>query len=111
MKKCDKIFTGLICLFFLGMSLLYVVLPRRDFSPLEKRYLTQAPALEADALLNGSLGDEIEDYLADQMPGRDWFVGLNAYFERALGLQRSKDIWVVDGKLVRRPVQAAAAAA
>ena len=33
MKKCDKIFTGLICLFFLGMSLLYVVLPRRDFSP------------------------------------------------------------------------------
>ena len=27
MKKCDKIFTGLICLFFLGMSLLYAVLP------------------------------------------------------------------------------------
>lgn len=39
MKKCDKIFTGLICLFFLGMSLLYVVLPSRAFSPLEKRYL------------------------------------------------------------------------
>lgn len=31
MKKCDKIFTGLICLFFLGMSLLYAVLPSRSF--------------------------------------------------------------------------------
>ena len=39
MKKCDKIFTGLICLFFLGMSLLYVVLPSRAFSPLEKRMM------------------------------------------------------------------------
>ena len=49
MKKCDKIFTGLICLFFLGMSLLYVVLPSRAFSPLEKRtrwkitWLTRCP--------------------------------------------------------------------
>ena len=106
MKKCDKIFTGLICLFFLGMSLLYAVLPSRAFSPLEKRYLTQAPTLTAPNLLSGRFGDEVENYMADQMPGRDWFVGLNAYYERALGLQRSKDIWVVVGKLVRRPVQA-----
>lgn len=106
MKICDKIFTGLICLFFLGMSLLYLILPKREFSPLEKRYLTQAPALTAQNLLSGDFGDEVEDYMADQMPGRDVFVGINAYYERALGLQRSKDIWVLDGKLVRRPVAA-----
>ena len=106
MKKSDKIFTALVCLFFLGMSLLYLVLPKREFSPLEKRYLTQAPTLTARSLLSGDFGDEVEDYLADQMPGRDLFVGLNAYYERALGLQKSKDIWVLDGKLVRRPVTA-----
>lgn len=106
MKTCDKIFTGLICLFFLGMSLLYLVLPKREFSPLEKRYLTQAPTLTAQNLLSGGFGDEVEDYMADQMPGRDVFVGINAYYERALGLQKSKDIWVLDGKLVRRPVTA-----
>lgn len=106
MKPCDKIFTALICVLFLGMSLLYLLLPRREFSPLEKRYLTQAPALTAGAVLDGSFADEVEDYLADQMPGRDFLVGLNAYYERALGLQKSKDIWVLGGKLVRRPVTA-----
>ena len=106
MKTCDKIFTGLICLFFLGMSLLYLVLPKREFSPLEKHYLTQAPTLTAQNLLSGGFGDEVEDYMADQMPGRDAFVGINAYYERALGLQKSKDIWVLDDKLVRRPVTA-----
>ena len=106
MKTCDKIFTGLICLFFLGMSLLYLVLPKREFSPLEKRYLTQAPTFTAQNLLSGGFGDEVEDYMADQMPGRDAFVGINAYYERALGLQKSKDIWVLDDKLVRRPVTA-----
>lgn len=106
MKTCDKIFTGLICLFFLGMSLLYLILPKREFSPLEKRYLTQAPTLTARNLLSGDFGDEVENYMADQMPGRDVFVGINAYYERALGLQKSKDIWVLDGKLVRRPVTA-----
>lgn len=99
----NKIGAAILCAFVLAISLGYF-LPNRTFSPLEKRYLNQMPRLTAAKLLDGSWGEEIEDYLADQMLGRDLFVGLNAYFEKLLGLQKSKSIWTLDGKLVRRPV-------
>lgn len=104
MKTWDKIGAGLLCAFVLVISLGYLSLPEREFSCLEKRYLTQAPKLTAQTVLDGDWSDGVEDYLADQMPGRDFFVGLNAYYEKILGLQKTKTIWTLDGKLVRRPV-------
>lgn len=104
MKLRDKIGAGLICAMILAVSLCYLFLPRREFSPLEKRYLRQPPRLTAQALLSGEWGDSVEDFLADQMVGRDFLVGLNAYCEKLLGLQKSKTVWTLDGKLVRRPV-------
>lgn len=103
MKNWNKVGALLLCAFVLAISLGYF-LPDRTFSPLEKRYLNQMPKLTAAKLLDGSWGEEIEDHLADQMLGRDFFVGLNAYFEKLLGLQKAKTIWTLDGKLVRRPV-------
>lgn len=64
------------------------------------------PEFTINAILDGSWAEETEDFLADQMPGRDFFVGLNAYYEKMLGLQKAKPIWVLNGKLVRRPVKA-----
>lgn len=104
MKIWDKIGAGLLCAFVLIISLGYLALPDREFSSLEKRYLTQAPELAVQSVLDGDWSDSVEDFLADQMPGRDFFVGLNAYCEKILGLQKAKTIWTLNGKLVRCPV-------
>lgn len=98
MKKWNNIGVFLIWTFLTGMCLGYLFLPKRDFSPREKRYLTTVPFVWST--------DKAEDFLADQMPLRDFFVGLNAYAEKWMGLQKTTSVWVEDGRLVRRPVDA-----
>lgn len=88
------------------MSVLFLLLPKTEFSETEKRYLEEPPVLTWERLASGKFGEDIESYMADHIPGRDFFVGLNAYFEGATGRQVSKDIYVAeDDRLVEAPVK------
>ena len=88
------------------MAALYVVLPERDFSETEKRYLEDFPVFTWDSLASGEFGADIETYMADHIPGRDFLVGLNAYFENVTGRQVAKDIYVAEeDRLVEAPVE------
>lgn len=91
---------------FLGIMLvLYLLLPKTEFSELEKRYLAETPALTGKTLTSGQFGEDAETYMADHIPGRDFFVGLNAYVDLYTGRQVSKDIYVAeDDRLVEAPV-------
>lgn len=102
----DEILTiALFCGFLAAMLALFLILPKQDFSELEKRNLKDAPALSWQALASGELGEEIETYMADHIPGRSFFVGLNAYFEKWTGRQSGKAIWAAaDHRLVEAPV-------
>ena len=106
MNRKNIVGSTLLCAFLLTISAGYLLLPKQDFSELEKRYLAHRPMLTVSAVLDGGWANKVEDFLADQMPGREFFVGLNAYYEKFMGLQKSKSIWVLNGKLVRRPVEA-----
>lgn len=87
------------------MGAMFLVLPKKDFSEREKRYLEKAPQLTWQSLTSGQFGSDMETYMADHIPGRDLLVGLNAYFERFTGRQVSKDIYVADDqRLVEKPV-------
>lgn len=110
MKKHEFLTILLFCGFLGCMTLGYLFLPKTDFSENEKRYLEEVPALSWDAVSSGDWGEDVETYLADHIPGRDFFVGLNAYFELLTGRQAGDDIWLKEGKLVERPVDADSAA-
>lgn len=103
-KKSDLLTVGLFCAFLFVILLFYIFQPKKSFSEEEKRYLAQAPALSWAAVSSGDWGDDAETYMADHIPGRSFFVGLNAYFELFTGRQVSKDIWVADGRLIEAPV-------
>lgn len=108
MKKA-KFHEILTCVLFCGfigiMGIMYLLLPKSDFSKLEKRELEKAPVLTLDTLTSGQFGSDLESYMADHMPGRDFFVGLGAYYDRLLGQQYTKDIYVAeDGRLLEVPV-------
>ncbi len=92
---------------FLGlMSLGYLLLPKTDFSQTEKRFLAKVPELTWDRVATGEFGADVETYMADHIPGRDFFVGLNAYVELLTGRQTADDILVTwDGRLVEAPVK------
>ncbi len=91
---------------FLGIvAVLYLLLPKTDFSEMEKRYLQTPPVLTVDSLTSGDFGADVDKYMADHIPGRDFFVGLHAYVDLLTGRQVTKDIYVAaDDRLVEKPV-------
>lgn len=107
MKKTIETITALgFCLFLGLMLLLFLLLPKRDFSQNEKRYLAEAPALRRDTLFSGRFAEEAENWAADHLPGRDFFVGLNAEYDLLSGRQVKKDIYVgKSGRLYEAPVE------
>ena len=104
-RKDQKLTVLLFCGVLGMMLLLYLVLPKRDFSQLEKRYLAEAPKVTWENISEGGFADETADYMADHMPFRDFFVGLNAYWDLYSGRQVTKDVYIAeDDRLVEAPV-------
>lgn len=91
---------------FLGVVVaLYLLLPKSEFSEMEKRYLQTPPVLSVDSLTSGDFGADVDKFMADHIPGRDFFVGLNAYVDLLTGRQITKDVYVAEGdRLVEKPV-------
>ncbi len=104
-RKEDLFLTAAFCSFLAGMLLLFVLAPKEGYSQQEKRYLADFPTLTWESLASGEFAQELESYMADHMPGRQFFVGLNAYGDLLTGRQAAADIYVTtDGRLVEAPV-------
>lgn len=102
-RKHELLTVVLFCAFLGAMMVGYFLLPEQTYSEKEKRFLAEAPELVWEDIVSGQWGEDAESYMADHIPGRDFFVGLNAYFDLLTGRQVSSDIWVLDGKLVEAP--------
>lgn len=104
-NKENILITVLFCGFLSVMLLCYAFLPKQAFSEKEKRYLAEKPVLSGENLLSGELDDQIEEYMSDHIPGRNLFVGINAYADLLLGRQTTKDVRLLhDGRIVEAPV-------
>lgn len=105
--RIDEWITTVAFCAFLGIiSLLFLILPKQEMSETEKRELESAPKFSWENLASGKFGEDIESYMADHIPGRDFFVGVNAYTELLSGRQVTKDIYLAAGdRLVERPVE------
>jgi len=105
MKRFTNI---LICVLFLAsvfsVPVLFAVLPKKDFSELEKRYLAKAPEADVQSIASGSWMEELGEYIADHFPARNFFAGLNAYYDLWSGKQPVKDYIAEDGRLYEKPV-------
>ena len=105
-NKENMLITAAFCGFLGMMSILYLLLPKQDFSEKEKRYLAEQPVISWETLLSGELGDQIEDYMSDHIPGRNFFVGVNAYGDLILGKQTTKDVRLLQNdRIVESPVK------
>ena len=72
-KKSEFVTIALFCGFLFAMAALYFLLPKTEFSQLEKRYLAQAPKADWGDIASGDWGEDAESYMADHIPGRDFF--------------------------------------
>lgn len=103
-NKRNVLTVSLFSAFLLLMLALLLILPKKDFSQNEKRFLAEFPKPDWQSISSGKWGNDLESYLADHLPFRDFFVGLNAYADLAIGKQVSKDIRTAGDRLVEAPV-------
>ena len=91
-------------IFVFALAILFFILPKKEYSSSEKRYLQQAPAFSFEALFSGKFGDEFETFLSDQFAGRNFFVGLSSYYQLFVGNNGSTGIYYCkDNYLVNDP--------
>ncbi len=86
------------------MMILFVATPKSDYSASERRYLANAPEPDMESILDGELSEEVETYLSDHFPGRNFFVGVNAYWNLFTGRNAASSVYYgKDGYLIRSP--------
>ena len=86
--------TSFFCLLLALSALAGLIMPDRYYSEREKRTLTQKPQFTMAAFLSGKFGDELEDYLTDQVPLRDGWVTMKTYLELAVGKRESGGVYL-----------------
>ena len=103
--KVYRLLPMMVFLAFLGvMTALLLFGPHRDFSVNEKRVLSGAPAFDTAKILSGESQKELETFASDQIPFRDFYVGVNAYLNLATGRNGAQDIYFSrDDYLINAP--------
>ena len=75
---------------FLTASLL---LRPRQYSAMENRYLKQAPKLTLSSIKDGTYMDEVEEYMADQIAGKDLFIVAKTTMEKWMNKKESGGVY------------------
>ena len=88
-KKYSIFITALFCVFLFGFGIAHFILPDRNFSDQENRYLTLFKAPTLETLRSGEFMEDFEDYITDQFPFRDQWIQLKALSELVLGKQEN----------------------
>lgn len=103
MKKAMQLTTAILfCLFIAGFGVLHLVQPDRDFSPTENRTLSQLPEFSWNALVDGSFTADLEEYLSDQFPLRDDWMGMKARYEYLLGKREFHNVFLCGDTLISK---------
>lgn len=92
-KKFNIFLTVLFCAFIGGMGVISLLLPDKDFSELENRYLQKPPKLSLETLSSGEFMEDAEDYVADHILGRDFWVAAKAWSERLSGKKENEGVY------------------
>ena len=98
------VFVGFIAV----MLVLLIVMPKKDFSVNEKRNLQQAPAFSFASFFSKekTFENQFENFISDQTPGRDFWVGFNSSFCKILGNTAPKGVYYgKDGYLINDPTE------
>lgn len=87
-----------VCVIFLlvlyGMWATGLIHEDRLYSEWEKRLLAQKPEYDPGAVLDGSYESAYEEWLTDQFPARDWWVGIRTRCEISLGKKEIDGVYL-----------------
>lgn len=93
-----------MCSFLMIIGLLFhIIIPDRRFSELENRNLSVFPKFSLKSLFSGSFTEKFDEYIQDQFPFRDFWVGIKSDTERAsLKIDNNNVYFGKDGFLLEK---------
>lgn len=80
---------------FAGL-ILFLILPKEEFSENENRYLASFPKFSWSSLTEGDYLEDLQTYMNEHFPARDFFMGLKTGFEKICGKIEINGIYVCD---------------
>ena len=87
----------------LAVPLATALSPNKSFSQNENRYLAAAPNLTAQNIWSGNFMKQAEEYVTDQFPLRDNWVGFKSDFLRLLGCKEINGVYLgKEGYLIEK---------
>ncbi|NBI66430.1 hypothetical protein D1646_06305 [Pseudoflavonifractor sp. 60] len=92
-KKFSIFLTVLFCAFIGCTSVVSLLLPDKDFLPLENRSPQKPPKLTMENLSSGKFMEQAEDYVSDHIVGRDFWVAAKAWSERLSGKRENNGVY------------------
>lgn len=85
MKKMRLVITICFIAFVVGISAAGFLEKDREFSPNENRYLEELPKFSWEDVLDGRFQENLEEYLRDQIWGRDQWITVKTAVQKATG--------------------------
>ena len=85
MSKNSYIVTGAFLLVIGGISVGSLLAKDREFSPNENRYLSGLPKCSVDRIFSGDFQEDLENYLNDQILGRDQWITVKTGIQKTCG--------------------------
>ena len=102
--KGDIYPAAVFLLLIFTLSAAGLILPDRAFSPRENRFLARKPEGGWRDIRSGVYRKAVEEYTADQFPGRDFWVSYKAAYQKMTGQQENNGVFFAkDGYLIGKP--------
>ena len=101
MKTYKKITAIVASIIMMIVPVLVMVLPKKDFSENENRVLQDVPEYGVENLLSGQLGNDIEKYVNDHFPLRDYLVSIKTRAQITMGYKELNGVFVTKKRLLQ----------
>ncbi len=105
MKPKNYAAAAVFIVFVLSFTVMFFAFPKAETSEKEKRELQKFPQYTLKTDMDGTYREDLESYVNDHFPMRDFFVGLHSYVQLAMGQNGISGIYKCEGDyLVPTPV-------
>ena len=94
----NKILSISFIIIIFSLSIISIILPDKDISETERRYLMHFPTLNIKTIFNGDFFEEFNTYTVEQFPFREIFIKIKGLTTNKLFLKKEENgVFIKDG--------------
>ena len=103
-KSTTSIIGKVFVIILAAILIINILVPNKDVSEEENRYLAKRPQLTVDSLLSGTYMEDFEKYLSDQFAGRSLLRKIKVGMQRFGGAKVSNGVFIGDDEYLMQDI-------